>query len=78
VTELVTGHPLWDGGTNIVQVTGSSASSTTVRVLLSARNASDAFDLRCDVREGVLAHLREHQPAALPRLRVSANDHPVP
>jgi small-conductance mechanosensitive channel len=71
-TELVTGHPLWDGGSNSVQVTGSSASSSTVRVLLSARNASDAFDLRCDVREGLLAHLREHQPTALPRLRVSA------
>jgi hypothetical protein len=45
----------------------------TVRVLLSARNASDAFDLRCDIREGVLRHLRETQPGALPRLRVAAD-----
>jgi small-conductance mechanosensitive channel len=72
VDEFAGRHPLWDGNTNVVQVTGSSAESVTVRVLLSARNASEAFDLRCDVREALLRHLRVHQPGALPRLRVAA------
>jgi small-conductance mechanosensitive channel len=72
VTAIAERHPLWDRRTNVVQVTASSADAVTVRVLLSARNASDAFDLRCDVRERVLRHLREAQPHALPRLRVSA------
>jgi small-conductance mechanosensitive channel len=73
VTALAERHPLWDRQTNIVQVTGSGPDAVTVRVLLSARNASDAFDLRCDIREGVLRHLREAQPGALPRLRVAAD-----
>jgi small-conductance mechanosensitive channel len=73
VTALAERHPLWDRQTNIVQVTGSDPDAVTVRVLLSARNASDAFDLRCDIREGVLRHLRETQPGALPRLRVAAD-----
>jgi small-conductance mechanosensitive channel len=73
VTEFANRHPLWDQDTNIVQMTGATADSVTVRVLLSARNASEAFDLRCDVREALLSHLRDDQPAALPRLRISAN-----
>jgi small-conductance mechanosensitive channel len=73
VTEFAERHPLWDRDTNIVQVTASTPESVTVRVLLSARNASEAFDLRCDVREMLLRHLRTHQPGALPRLRVSAD-----
>jgi small-conductance mechanosensitive channel len=73
VTEFAERHPLWDRDTNLVQVTASSAESVTVRALLSARNASEAFDLRCDLREMLLRHMRDHQPAALPRLRVSAN-----
>jgi small-conductance mechanosensitive channel len=74
VDGLVDGHPLWDGRTNVVQVTGAGPSTITVRVLLSARGASEAFDLRCDVREGLVAHLREHQPGALPGVRARLDD----
>jgi small-conductance mechanosensitive channel len=69
VDRLVDGHPLWDGRTNVVQVTASGPSTVTVRVLVSARGASEAFDLRCDVREGLVAHLRDHRPEALPGVR---------
>jgi small-conductance mechanosensitive channel len=72
VTTFAERHPLWDKDTNTVQVTAASPEAITVRVLLSARNASEAFDLRCDVREVLLRHLRERQPQALPRLRVDA------
>jgi small-conductance mechanosensitive channel len=72
VTEFAERHPLWDKETNVVQVTGASPEAVTLRVLLSARNASEAFDLRCDVREVLLRHLRDRQPQALPRLRVDA------
>jgi small-conductance mechanosensitive channel len=74
VTSIAERHPLWDQRTNVVQVTDTSTESVTVRVLLSARNASDAFDLRCDVREGLLRHLRMAQPHALPRLRITAEE----
>jgi small-conductance mechanosensitive channel len=72
VTAFAERHPLWDKDTNVVQVTGASPDAITVRVLLSARNAGEAFDLRCDVREVLLRHLRERQPQALPRLRIDA------
>jgi hypothetical protein len=38
-------------------------------VLVSAANASAAFDLRCEVREKLIAFLRAEYPDALPRAR---------
>ena len=34
-----------------------------------ARNAGEAFDLRCEVREKMLAYLQAEMPRALPRDR---------
>jgi small-conductance mechanosensitive channel len=73
VEDFTDGHPLWDRRVRAVQVTDAGPSSVTLRVLLSARNASEAFDLRCEVRERVIAFLREHQAEALPGLRVRAD-----
>ena len=36
---------------------------------MTARNASTAFDLRCEVREAVLATIRAEMPEALLRQR---------
>ena len=41
-----------------------------VRCLTSARNASVAFDLRAEVREKMLAFMRDECPEALPRDRM--------
>lgn len=43
-----------------------------VRCLISAANASNAFDLRCLVREKMIAYLRDHHPKALPCTRLLA------
>jgi small-conductance mechanosensitive channel len=72
VDHVVEGHRLWDRRANVVQVTGADATTVTVRVLLSARNASEAWDLRCDVREALLLYVRRQQPGALPRIRLTA------
>ena len=77
VDEITAGHPLWDRRVNVVQVTGADATTVTVRVLLSARNASDAWDLRCDVREALLLYMRRRQPNALPRIRLTAGAAPA-
>jgi len=37
--------------------------------LISASNASKAFDLRCEVRKWMIAYVQERYPEALPRLR---------
>jgi hypothetical protein len=36
---------------------------------MSARDAGAAWDLRCEIREQLLAYLQRHHPTALPRLR---------
>ncbi|MGC2201475.1 MAG: mechanosensitive ion channel family protein, partial [Stellaceae bacterium] len=41
-----------------------------MRALVSARNASLAWDLRCEVREKLIAFLQAEYPHALPRQRV--------
>jgi small-conductance mechanosensitive channel len=69
VSEIASGSPLWEGGVVAVQVTDFREFTMEVRILISARNAANAFDLRCHVREEIVAFLQEHYPQALPRLR---------
>jgi hypothetical protein len=40
-----------------------------LRGLVSADSAASAWDLRCEVREKVLAWLQQQRPGALPRVR---------
>jgi hypothetical protein len=39
---------------------------------VSARNAPTLFDLRCFVREKLIAFIQERYPSALPSLRIEA------
>jgi small-conductance mechanosensitive channel len=66
----VKAHPLWDGVAQGVQVTDAKPEAIEVRLLMSARNASDAFTLRCEMREQMLAWVRENLPNAIVRHRV--------
>ncbi|MDX3909975.1 MAG: mechanosensitive ion channel [Sphingobium sp.] len=61
--------PRWDKRVAILQVTEQRSDALELRGLLSARNAGVAFDLRCEVREAVMAFLRTEMPEALPRGR---------
>lgn len=60
----------WDGKTWAVQVTDLTERTMTVRILASAANSGSAFDLRCRLREDLVAWLQEAHPRALPRQRV--------
>jgi hypothetical protein len=42
-----------------------------LRGLMTAKDATLAFDLRCAVREGLYAFIRETMPEALPRTRIA-------
>jgi small-conductance mechanosensitive channel len=64
---------LWDGKVAGVQITDTSEKTVTLRALMSARNASDAWDLRCLVRERLIEFLKREYPDSLPRLRVQGN-----
>ena len=67
--EIVRGSPLWDGDVFALQVTDFKELTMEVRVLMSARNSGDAFDLRCYVREQLVAFIQDNYPTALPQLR---------
>ncbi|MDT8356998.1 MAG: mechanosensitive ion channel [Methanomicrobiaceae archaeon] len=67
---IVSSSPLWDGRVVGLQVTDSTEKTITLRALVSARDASDAWDLRCEVREQLITFLQQKHPDALPRLRV--------
>ncbi|GAA1240243.1 mechanosensitive ion channel [Kitasatospora nipponensis] len=68
---LLAATPLWDGAGSALQVVDTTPSTIVVRALMTARDASDAFELRCWVREHLLAFLREEFPEALPSVGVS-------
>jgi small-conductance mechanosensitive channel len=59
----------WDGAVHGVQVTDAKETTVELRILVSARNSSDLFDLRCNVREAMIAFLNANHPTALPRNR---------
>ncbi|MPR36502.1 mechanosensitive ion channel family protein [Salmonirosea aquatica] len=58
---------LWDGETAALQVTDTRDQYMVVRTIMSAHNASDAFDLRCEVREKLIEYIRKEAPEALPK-----------
>ncbi|MCV7357708.1 mechanosensitive ion channel family protein [Mycolicibacterium fluoranthenivorans] len=66
---LLRENPLWDGRVGVLQVTDAVDGRVRVRMLVSAANAGALFDLRCDVREGMVKWLQTN-PGALPRGRI--------
>jgi small-conductance mechanosensitive channel len=64
----VEGHRLWDRRVFAVQVTDSDHRTIEVRVLVSAAAAGPLFDLRCELREHLLAWLGRSHPESLPRI----------
>jgi small-conductance mechanosensitive channel len=67
--EIVHDSQLWDGKVVALQVTDTPGNMVELRALVSARNAGQAFDLRCEVREKLIAFLQAEYPQALPRHR---------
>lgn len=70
LTRLLEAHPLWNKKANVLQVVEATENTLQLRALMSARNSPQAWDLRCSIREGLIAFLQQHQPQALPRTRV--------
>ena len=73
LARVATADLRWDKRVCALQVTDCGERTIEVRALVSAADASQAFDLRCAVREALLGFLRREHPQALPRLRVEAD-----
>ena len=53
--------PLWDTRSCALQVTDSDATSVVVRAMVSAEDASKLWDLRCNVRERMIAFVNAYE-----------------
>ena len=69
---------LWDGRTANVQVTDATGGFVRVRVLVSAANSGDLWDLRCLVRERIVDWLQANSGDSLPHTRVLMVDESAP
>jgi small-conductance mechanosensitive channel len=67
--EAVKESKLWDGAVVNLQVVDTNARTMELRALVSARNAPQAWDLRCEIRERLIAFLQKDMREALPRER---------
>ncbi len=69
LAEIVAQSKFWDGKTAKLQVTDAREQSLELRILVSAKSATAAFELRCEVREKMIEFLRTELPHVLPRTR---------
>lgn len=69
--ELVEASDYWDGEVWRLHVTDSREKTLELRALMSAASSPDAWELRCEVRERMVAWLQEEYPDALPRVRAT-------
>jgi small-conductance mechanosensitive channel len=65
--QIVRASRTWDGRVVAFQVTDARERTIELRGLVSARNAGETFDLRCEVREKLIAFMREEFSDLLPR-----------
>jgi small-conductance mechanosensitive channel len=66
---------LWNGRTAALHVTDFTERAMQLRAIMSANNASAAFDLRCLVRERLIAFLQQNYPESLPLNRAQLSVH---
>lgn len=71
---LLEASPLWDKRAAAVQVTDVTDTNIEVRLLLSAGNSGDAFDLRCYIRENIILFLQNNYPESLPKTRMELRE----
>lgn len=74
VKRVVEAAPEWDGRVCGLQVTDTSERAMQVRILVSAASSGQAFDLRCKVREALLAFVAREYPECLPGTRMLGQD----
>ena len=66
--------PEWDGRLCKLQVTDTSEKSMQLRLLATAADSGRAWDLRCFLREGLIAFIAREYPQYLPVTRTELRD----
>lgn len=78
LNELVHASKLWDGKVVNLQVVEATADAIQIRMLATASDASRVWDLRCELREKMIAYLQETHPDWLPHRRLYLADQAEP
>lgn len=66
LSRFLDGNPLWDGRKASVAVLDATGGVIRVRLLVSAANPGDQWDLRCELREHMAAWLAKEHPDCIP------------
>ena len=67
--EIAAQAPQWDKRVCVLQVTAATERTLELRALVSAADASSAWELRCYVREKLIEFIKTDYPDALPKFR---------
>jgi small-conductance mechanosensitive channel len=71
---IVENSPLWDGQVCLLQVTNATERTVELRALMSATESSNAWGLRCEVREKLIEFIRQNYPDGLPKVRAELRE----
>jgi len=71
---IITSNPLWDGRVWRLHVADTTDRAVQIRILASVSDPANSWELRCDIREKMIAFLQENYPKSLPRERVDIQD----
>jgi small-conductance mechanosensitive channel len=69
--EIIEPNPLWDKRFWNLQVTDATEKTMQIRVLATSADSSKGWDLRCDIREKLIAYIQKNHPQSLPQIRAS-------
>ena len=73
-TRLAQGSKDFDGRVCLLQVVDTSERAMQLRLIVSSPSAGQNWDLRCLLREGLIALMQREHPGALPRLRAEMRE----
>jgi small-conductance mechanosensitive channel len=74
--KIVAESPKWDRKVAGIQVTNATEQTLELRALISAKDASLAWDLRCEVREKLVGFIQKNYPGSLPKVRALLHEKP--
>jgi small-conductance mechanosensitive channel len=66
---IIETSPLWDRRFWNLQVSDANDRGMQLRVLATSADSSRSWDLRCEIREKLIAWIQRHHPESLPRVR---------
>jgi small-conductance mechanosensitive channel len=73
-TRLAESSKDYDGRVCLLQVVDTSERAMQLRLIVSSPSAGQSWDLRCLMREGLIALMQRDQPEALPRIRAQLHE----